>query len=498
VTDELIHQAVARHARRTPDAIAVVDRGQRLDYRTLDGTADAWAASLAEAGVAPGTLVPLLLPRSTRLAVALLAVFKCGAAYAALDPRWPRERVAGLLARLDPPVLVTDDAAAHPEVRAWRAPDEPGAAQPERLFSPYAGGADTPACVFFTSGTSGIPKGVVSPHRATTRLFTPDGPLAFGPGTVLLQAAPASWDAFSLELWGALTTGGTCAVAPDDYLLPETLHELVDSAGVNTAWLTSSLFNLFNEIDPDCFAGLRRLYIGGERLSVEFVGQFLAGHSEIELFNGYGPVESCVFATTHHIGPADLARPDGVPIGRPVPGTEVHVLDADDHVCPPGAAGELCVSGAGLATGYLHDRELTAARFGDVVIDGRRRRVYRTGDRGYRDADGLLHFTGRVDRQVKVRGYRIEPEEIEACAGGLPQVSRCAAVPVPGELGTYDWLALFYTGGTPADDVSGIRRSLAQRLPAYAVPDVVRRVDRLPITSNGKIDHAALLSMLAA
>jgi D-alanine--poly(phosphoribitol) ligase subunit 1 len=496
VTDELIHQAVARHARRTPDAIAVVDRGQRLDYRTLDDAAGAWAASLAEAGVAPGTLVPLLLPRSARLVVALLAVLKCGAAYAALDPRWPRERVAGLLARLDPPVLVTDDAAAHPQVPAWRPPDQPVAARP---FAPYAGGADAPACIFFTSGTSGVPKGVVSPHRAATRLFTPDGPLPFGPGTVLLQAAPASWDAFSLELWGALTTGGTSVIAPDDYLLPDTLHGLVETAGVNTAWLTSSLFNLFNEIDPDCFGGLGRLYIGGERLSVEFVGQFLAGHPEIELFNGYGPVESCVFVTTHPIGPADLARPDGVPIGRPVPGTEVHVLDPDDRVCPPGAAGELCVSGAGLATGYLHDHELTAARFGDVVIDGRPCRVYRTGDRGYRDADGLLHFTGRVDRQVKVRGHRIEPEEIEACAGRLPQVSRCAAVPVPGELGSYDWLALFYTSGAPADDDgSGIRRSLAQRLPAYAVPDVVRRVDRLPITSNGKIDHAALLSLLAA
>ncbi|MFH8338392.1 amino acid adenylation domain-containing protein [Streptomyces sp. AM6-12] len=493
----LIHQAVAHRARTRPDALAVVDGSIRLDYATLDATANAWAAALAAAGAGPGTLVPVLLPRSARLYVALLAVLKCGAGYAALDPRWPRERVESVLGQLGGPVLVTDAGAAYGEWSVWQPPAPSGEfdAVAARAFRAYDGPSDAPATVFFTSGTSGTPKGVVSPHAATTRLFPADGPLAFGPGTVMMQAAPSSWDAFSLELWGALTTGGTCVTAAEDYLLPDTLRRLIDTSGVGTAWLTSSLFNLFTEIDPDCFRGLRALYIGGERLSAAHVGRFLAAHPGTRLFNGYGPVESCVFATVHPITAADCAAEHGIPIGRPVPGTRMHVLDETGRECPPGVGGELCVGGAGLARGYLGDPELTAARFTEHPPTGTR--LYRTGDHGLRDADGVFHFTGRTDRQVKIRGYRIEPEEIEAHAAELPGITHCVAVPVPGQLGNYDRLALFYTSaaGTDEDPVL-LRRSLSQRLPAHAVPDVVRRVRRLPMTANGKIDRAELLATL--
>ncbi|MFF4356470.1 amino acid adenylation domain-containing protein [Streptomyces sp. NPDC001604] len=497
---ELIHQAVAHRARSAPRALAVVDGGLRLDYASLDAAADAWARHLAATGVGPGTLVPVLLPRSARLYVALLAVLKCGAGYAALDPRWPRERIDGVLRQLDAPVLITDreeDAVSHP---VWRPPTDLSVPRPgpdEGEFTPYDGPADAPAAVFFTSGTSGTPKGVVSPHAATTRLFAPDGPLAFGPGTVMLQAAPAAWDAFSLELWGMLTTGGTCVTAREDYLLPDTLRQAIDTCSVNTAWLTASLFNLFTEIDPDCFKGLDRLYIGGERLSTVHVRDFLAQHPGIRLFNGYGPVESCVFVTVHAIGAGDCDGPYGVPVGREVPGTTVHVLDDDGRPCPPGEVGDLCVSGAGLARGYLGDPALTAARFPEGHPEGVPVRLYRTGDRGFRDPDGVLHFTGRTDRQVKIRGYRIEPEEIEAHAARLPGVTHCAAVPVPGRLGNYDRLALFYTSSDlAAEPPSELRRSLGRLLPAHAVPDVVHRVDRLPVTDNGKVDRAGLLTLL--
>jgi D-alanine--poly(phosphoribitol) ligase subunit 1 len=499
VVAQLIHEAVARQARLRPEAVAVEDRGERLTYQTLDAAAQAWAARLADLGVGGGTLVPLLLPRSTRLIVALLAVLRCGAGYAALDPRWPRERVDGVLSQLGSRMLVTDSAKSFENVRVWQPPTSPAADGRGGGSAAYAGTADAPASVFFTSGTSGMPKGVVSPHRATMRLFAPDGPLTFGPGTVMLQSAPAAWDAFSFELWGVLTSGGTCVVAPEDHLLPDTLRRLVASSGVNTAWMTSSLFNLFVEVDPDSFRGLQRLYIGGERLSAVHVRRFLAQYPEIRLFNGYGPVETCVFATVHPIVPQDCEADDGIPIGRPVPGTRVHLLDEHDRECPPGVSGELCVSGEGVAHGYLGDPVLTMARFGDVVVGGLRRRIYRTGDRGFQDTDGTFHFIGRTDRQVKIRGYRIEPEEVEACAAGLPEVTRCVAVPVPGQLGTYDRLALFYTGppGQP-EDATGLRRSLAQHLPSYAVPDLVSRVDKLPLTPNGKIDHAALLAALAS
>ncbi|MBK3568632.1 amino acid adenylation domain-containing protein [Streptomyces sp. MBT62] len=506
----LIHQAVAHQARTAPEALAVVDGDIRLDYATLDAVAGDWAGHLAAAGAGPGTLIPVQLPRSARLYVALLALLKCGAGYAALDPRWPRERVDDVLRQLDAPVLVTDLAETSARQPVWRPPAElsaPGGA--DDGFRAYEGPEDTAAAVFFTSGTSGTPKGVVSPHAATTRLFAPDGPLAFGPGTVMLQAAPASWDAFSLELWGMLTTGGTCVTARDDYLLPDTLRHAIDTRGVDTGWLTASLFNLFTEIDPDCFQGLRRLYIGGEKLSTAHVGAFLDRHPGIQLLNGYGPVESCVFVTVHPIAAPDCAAAYGVPIGREVPGTAVHVLDDAGAVCAPGAVGELCVSGTGLALGYLGDPALTGARFQEARIADAHLRVYRTGDRGFRDTDGVLHFTGRTDRQVKIRGYRIEPEEIEAHAAGLPGITHCVAVPVPGRLGTYERLALFYTSATSTtsatedsdrtdgtDDSVLLRRSLGRLLPAHAVPDVVRRVERLPVTANGKVDRSELLALL--
>ncbi|MFG2986628.1 amino acid adenylation domain-containing protein [Streptomyces sp. NPDC048258] len=507
----LIHQAVTRQARLTPDAVAVVDGDTRLAYGALDALADDWAGQLARTGVGPGTLVPVLLPRSAGLYVALLAVLKCGAGYAALDPRWPGERIEGVLRQLDSPVLVTDAEEPPGDGPVWRPPAvgtatdgasatgaSTGGPAAAGAFVPYDGPVDTPAAVFFTSGTSGAPKGVVSPHAATTRLFAADGPLAFGPGTAMMQAAPAPWDAFSLELWGMLTTGGTCVTAAEDYLLPDTLRRLADTCGVDNAWLTASLFNLFTEIDVDCFEGLRRLYIGGERLSTAHVTRFLDRHPGIRLLNGYGPVESCVFATVHPITPEDCDRQHGVPIGRPVPGTEVHVLDGEGRACDPGEVGELCISGAGLAREYLGDPELTAARFHEGPVDGSPLRYYRTGDRGFRDAEGVLHFTGRTDRQVKIRGHRIEPEEIEAHAAGLPGVAGCVAVPVPGELGNYDRLALFYTAdGEDAGPPELLRRSLGRRLPPHAVPDVVQRVDRLPVTANGKIDRSRLLATLA-
>jgi non-ribosomal peptide synthetase component F len=348
-----------------------------------------------------------------------------------------------------------------------------------------------PACVFFTSGTTGPPKGVVSPHRATTRLFAADGPLPFGPRHVMLQAAPTAWDAWSLELWGMLTTGGTSVVVPEHYLLPHTLAAAVAAHGVTTAWLTSSLFNMLVVEEPECFAGLRHVLVGGERLSPEHVRTFLAAHPDVHLLNGYGPVESCVFATVHPVRAADCDVPGGIPIGRPVPGTGIHLL-----------GDELCVSGDGLALRYLGDETSTAHAFPTLDLDGHAVRVFRTGDTGFRDADGTWHFTGRSDRQVKIRGHRIEPDGVEAEAAALPQVASCAAVPLPGALGTYERLALFYTprpgtGHAPGGDPSGVRAALARTLPRHCVPDLVRAVERLPVTPNGKVDHAALAAYAA-
>jgi amino acid adenylation domain-containing protein len=478
--------------------------GTVLTYGQLDRKAGAWSARLSELGVRPGSIVPVLMSRSPDLAVLLLAVLKCGAAYAALDYRWPDARIREVLTRLGSPVFVTGQkwqpTAARLGVDAWTPPPlsepDPHPAQPAP--APRTG-PDSPACVFFTSGTTGESKSVLSPHQATTRLFDSSGSMPFGPGRVMPQTVFLSWDVANFELWGMLTTGGTSVVVEEDYLTPHLVSELLSRYGVNTMWLTTSLFNLFVSEEIECFDGLRHLYVGGERLSAPHVRSFVAKYPGVEIRNSYGPVESCVFVTTHLISQADCDD-DAIPIGRPVPGTEVFILDGD-RMLGPGQPGEICLAGAGLALGYLGDERLTGTKFPSVPVRGQPVRVYRTGDLGVQDETGLFHFMGRTDRQIKLRGQRIELDGIEAQAAAAAPLAACAVVALSGgTLSQYDRLALFYTVATgtelPDDggDPLGVRHKLAGRLPSYAVPDLVRAVRQLPLNANGKINYEALRS----
>ncbi|MET9380887.1 amino acid adenylation domain-containing protein [Streptomyces sp. NPDC002928] len=489
-----IHDAVARQALIRPDVTALVSKGTRTTYAELDAAADSAAAGLRALGVGPGTLVPVLLPRSPELVVALLAILKCGAAYSALDHRWPAARIAAVVRALEAPFVITDTGTGLPDLDVPTRPlpygDPTDAADTAHVDSA------APAAVFFTSGTTGTPKGVLSPHRATTRLFDGRTFADFGRGRVMVQAAPVPWDAFSLELWGMLTTGGTAVIADGDYLFPGDLRDLVKSAGVDSLWLTASLFNLFVDEDVDSFAGLRQVMTGGERLSAPHVRAFLARHPHIALLNGYGPVESCVFATTRAIRPADCELPDGIPVGRPVPGTAVHLLDGD-AVVDDGVPGEICVAGDGLALGYLGRPTETAEKFVVVDVDGTPTRLYRTGDLGRRGPDGVLHFLGRADRQVKISGYRVEPAETERAALGVPGIRECVVVPVPSGADTWEGLALFYRGGDGDPGPQALQRALGELLPHYLTPaSVHRRGEAFPRTANGKLDRAALLDSL--
>lgn len=491
-----LHGAVAHQARLRPDAAALRHAGRTVSYAHLDAAADTYAAALRRLGVGPGHRVPVLLPRTPVLAAVLLAVLKCGAAYSGVDHRWPTERVRTVVRALDAPLMVTGVPGADYGAPTWQPPaggiEAAAAARTAPSGEPVAPGAA--ATVFFTSGTTGTPKGVVSPHRATLRLFDGETFADFGPGRVAVQAAPVAWDAFSLELWGMLTTGGTTVFAEGDHLFPDTLRDLARTAGADTVWLTASLFNLFVDENPDCFTGLRQVLIGGERLSVPHVRAFTERHPLTVLMNGYGPVESCVFASTRRIRPADCDLPDGIPVGTPVPGTAVHLLDGTEPVAD-GEPGEICVAGEGLALGYLGDAA-GGDRFATVPCDGDPTPVYRTGDLARRDADGVLHYLGRGDRQVKIAGYRVEPTEIEAVARRDPGVRDCAVVPVHAPDGSCERLALFWTPAPGALGPATLHDTLAGVLPHYMVPATVRRTEALPLTANGKLDRAALLASL--
>ncbi|WP_330460673.1 amino acid adenylation domain-containing protein [Streptomyces sp. NBC_00820] len=510
-----VHGIFSAHATATPDAVCLVEDGTTVTYGLLDRASDAYAVHLADLGVGPGDLVPVRLPRGTELVATVLAVLKLGAAYALVDAAWPPARVADVLEQLDARVLVdgTDpnpnpdpdpDPDRDPDpvrggVVRWTPPpggltavDGQGAG-----FRPVTAGGGDPCCVFFTSGTTGRPKGVLTPHRATVRLFRPHDAVArFHAGTVMPQAAPVPWDGYSLELWSVLLNGGTSVVVPEPYLTPGALRSGIARHGVDTVWLTASLFNMIVDEDPDAFDGLTQVMTGGERLSVPHVRRFLGRHPDIALINGYGPVESTVFATTHHVRPEDCDRPGGIPIGRPVPDTRIHVLDGD-RVCAAGETGEVCIAGHGLALRYLGRPELTAERFTEVDVDGTPVRVYRTGDLAARDEGGLLHYLGRADRQVKIRGHRVEPAEVERQIEALlPAVRRATVLALRDEAGACRGLAAFCVPEHPGDRLDGALETVRAALVSYHRPEHLLGVDALPLTGNGKLDERALLALL--
>jgi D-alanine--poly(phosphoribitol) ligase subunit 1 len=498
----LIHAAVAWQAARDPHATALAWYDTEISYGTLETAANHYAADLFDRGVGPGHIVPFLMDRSPEMVALQLGVLKTGAAYANLDPNWPLERRRAILDLVAPVVVITSDDQGNGRFTSYRpsADGVAGAVGRARLFDTAAVSPDAPATVFFTSGTTGVPKCVVSPHQAVTRLFGPRGLRGFGPGHATPQVAALPWDMYSFELWGQLTTGGSVVLIPENYLLPRTLRQIVTTRGVDTLWLTTSVFNLFVDEDPHCFSGLANVYFGGEKASPDHVRSFLLHHPGVRLWNAYGPAESCMITTLRQTALEDCDVPGGMPVGTTVPGTSVEVLDPRDQRCEPGHEGEICIAGTGLATGYLGQPELTLEKFPCIELDGLPVRVYRTGDMGVWDHGGVLHYRGRRDRQIKISGLRIELAEIESAAASLPGARNCVAFAVNGPDGRPERLALVYLvpksnadpSDTPDGDPLKVRDQLRELLPGYMVPQIVRGLAQYPVTANGKIDRAAL------
>ncbi|MFD8344171.1 amino acid adenylation domain-containing protein, partial [[Kitasatospora] papulosa] len=495
-----IPDAVARHAARHPDAVAVAGVGEQLTYAGLRDLAEETAGALTGLDTGAEDGVGILLGRSAATVTASLAALRAGAAYVPLDPRWPAERLARVAEVAGLRALIVDGTTrTHP----WAAGLGPevavltvdasgrvvhgGPAAPGAL--PAVTGGARLAYVMFTSGSTGLPKGVGVTHADIAALAA-DRTWGDGAADAVLMHSAYVFDASTFEIWAPLLNGGRVVVAPEGVLQPAALRELVARDGVTAAFLTTALFNVVAETDPGALGLLRLVASGGESAAPGLLQNLAAAYPGTAFLNVYGPTETTTFATRHRVRPG---APDGVPpIGLPLDGARAYVLDTALRPVPAGAEGELYVAGPGVARGYLGRPGPTATRFVADPFSGAGARMYRTGDLVRRDPDGTLHHVARSDQQIKLRGHRIEPAEIEAVLRSDDSV-RAACVVVREDLPGDRTLTAYVVpapGHTPDPDL--LASYVGRRLPAYMVPATVQCLDALPLTANGKLDRSAL------
>ena len=472
--DSPVHTLFEIQADRTPENVAVEAGDRRLTYAELNDRANRLARHLRKLGVGTDVLVGLTTERSPEALVGMLGILKAGGAYLPLDPAYPEDRRAfmvedsGARLVLDPQTLSGGD---------WEAE------------SPAPLGIETPpesaAYLIYTSGSTGRPKGVVVPHRALAS-YTADAAAVYGvgPGERVLQFATLAFDTSAEEIWPALATGATLVLRPEGMLdsAPHFLAE-VDRLGITLLNLPTAYWHeLAAGAEGAALPKLRRIVIGGEKALPEPLAAWRrAGHST-QVVNTYGPTETTIVATRH-----ELEGEGEIPIGRPISGARVYAVGRAFESAPPGAAGELLIGGAGLSRGYLGRPDLTAAAFIPDPFTGELgARLYRSGDLVRFRPGGVLEFLGRVDAQVKVRGFRIEPGEIESILGTHPAV-RAAAVAAD-ESRLIAWIVAEGEAPTTTD----LRRFLADRLPEHMIPAVFVPLESFPLTPSGKLDRRAL------
>ncbi len=501
--DRNVHSLFAAQATETPDAVAIVFEDQRLTYRDLDRRANQLAHHLRALGVGPEVRVGLAVERSLEMAVGLLGVLKAGGAYVPLDPAYPRERLAFMLDDTGAPVLLTQT-----RLRDQLPVRSTGRSAATRIvcldadWPVIAQESDAPvvdqatpeslAYVMYTSGSTGLPKGVCIPHRAVVRLVRNTDYARLAADEVFLQLAPLAFDASSFEIWGSLLNGARLVIYPPDVPSVEGLQWTVRRHRVTTLWLTAAFFHQVVDHAAGGLGPVRQLLSGGDVLSVPHVRRVLREWTGVRLINGYGPTENATFTCCQTLTEADAEKPS-VSIGRPIANTRVYVLDCHRELVPIGVPGELYAGGDGVARGYLNRPELTAERF---VPDPWSRepgaRLYRTGDVVRWRPNGTLEFLGRTDDQVKIRGFRVEPGEVEVALGRHPAIREVVVVGREDTPGDKRLVAYHVprdeTGPTP----DHLRRYLGGRVPAHMIPSTFVRLPALPMTSSGKVDRSAL------
>jgi amino acid adenylation domain-containing protein len=478
----------AQHA----DSVALRSRTDALTYAELDQLTSRLAGALRRRGVVPGDMVAVLSDRRPGYVTALLAILKCGAAYVPLDPDYPHPRLCEMVQaascrlvvslQTQAPAFEVDTcgwAALLAEATADTSADLPRIAEVEN---------DATAYVMFTSGSTGRPKGVAVTHRNVLRLVSTDNAVPLDSGLRVLLTGSPSFDATTYEVWAPLLHGGQLAVIEKDTLLDvRALRSAVESFAPTTMWMTAPLFARLVQQDARLFEGVDYLIVGGDVVPPDAVRAVQTATPGVLVINGYGPTENTTFSTFY---PVPMGHEGALPVGRPLAHSSAFVLDAGMNLLPPGAVGELYVGGDGVAIGYVGDPGLTQSRFIEHVLpDGRHERLYRTGDLARWDDEGTIHLLGRADSQIKVRGFRVEPNEVRA------QLCACDGVEdafVDYHRGEPQEGLVAYVVASAAFEPTDALEYLRSHLPDYMVPSLYCEVSELPLNINGKIDRGRL------
>ncbi|WP_417829200.1 amino acid adenylation domain-containing protein [Thalassospira sp.] len=488
---ELLARQIANPA--NADKIALQDRDRHITYRMLGQQVAAISAGLDALDITAGSIVALAADRSLDAIINILGIAWHGAAYLPIDKSLPGEAIVALMKECGAGILLCDRAEFErlsdisDRVHIAHLPDTTA-----KSSAPYVKRAgDDLAYVMFTSGSTGVPKGVLIPNRAVARLVVNNRSLAFDSSVVMAQAASLGFDAATLEIWGPLLNGGKLVLIDNETLFdPAALRTTLKDSSITTMWLTASLFNRIADDAPDCFTTLKRLLVGGEALSPAHLQKVRAACPDLALINGYGPTENTTFTCTHAITSQDV-QTESIPIGKPIGNTRTYILDERGQPVPVGVWGELYAAGDGLALGYSGAPERTAQAF--VTFDHiPETRLYRTGDRTRWRADGLIEFGGRGDGQVKIRGHRIETAAVEQRLREIDCIRNACVMAVGSGADAFLGAAI------AADQDNSIvwRQALAVNLPDYMVPERFVVLDHLPVNVNGKIDRRHLIAAL--
>ena len=496
-----IHALFEEQVARTPEGTAVALGERRLTYRELNERANKLARYLGKRGVGPGTPVAVYMDRTVEMVVALAGTLKAGGAYVPMDPSYPRERLEFMLEDTHAPVLLTEEKflATLPGhgAHAIRLDADWETVAGERGDNPESGvGADDCAYIIYTSGSTGKPKGVCCKHKSVLNLFADFArrvPIA--PGDRCSLWTSVSFDVSVYEIFSALTAGGALHIASDAIRFDSgTYFEWLSENCISSAYVPPLMLDdllTWIEKNPGRL-GLKRLLVGVEPIDEKLLAAIMARVPGLAIINGYGPTETTICSTLFDVHP-ETARDRITPIGRPVQNSRIYILDPFLRPVPPGVRGEIYIGGEGLARGYLNRPELTAERFvPDPFSEASDRRLYKTGDTARYLADGTIEFIGRVDYQVKVRGFRVEPGEVEAVLGQHPSVKDSVVIAKSDRTGTKRLIAYVVANEKKISLVSDLRSFLKDTLPDYMVPAGFVIMESFPLTPNGKLDRDAL------